>query len=103
MPKKLTKEIIMRKLEENKTKIRSLGVTELVLFGSYAKGEQTSKSDLDFLVEFQRGRGLFDDYIHLLHFLEDIFQKKIDLGKKNLIRKELKPYILSGAQVAAQI
>ena len=34
---KLTKEIIIRKIEENKEKIRSFGVVELTLFGSYAR------------------------------------------------------------------
>ena len=93
----------MRKLEENKTKIRSLGVTELILFGSYARGEQTSKSDLDFLVEFQKGRGLFDDCFNLLQLLRKMFNKEIDLVKPALIREELKEEILGGMKIEAEV
>ena len=48
----LTKKSILEKIKENKKKIKSLGVKKLWLFGSYAKDEQTEKSDIDFLVEF---------------------------------------------------
>jgi len=99
----LTKEVIIQKLEQNKIKIRSFGVSKLALFGSYARDEQKNKSDIDLLVEFEKGRGLFDDYIKLLHFLEDLFGKEVDLGEPALIREELKSYILEGVKVEARI
>ena len=99
----LTKEEIMKKIEQNKDKIRSFGVTKLTLIGSYAYGEQTKDSDIDFLVEFKKGRGLFDDYVHLLHFLEDLFKIEIDLGDQHLVRDELKEFILGGKKVEAKI
>lgn len=101
--KNITKEIILETLFQNKIKIREFGVKTLILFGSYARGEQNSTSDIDFLVEFEEKRGGVDDYIGLLHFLEDTFEKKIDLGKKHLIREELKEEILGGIQHVAKI
>ncbi len=95
----LTKEVIIQKLEQNKVKIRSFGVSKLILFGSYARDEQKNKSDIDFLVEFEKGRGLFDDSVRLLHFLEDSFNKKIDIGKAELLREEIKPSVLNGAKI----
>lgn len=73
------------------------------MFGSHAMGEATAESDLDFLVEFEDGRGLFDDYIGLLQFLENLFGKEVDLVKPKLVREELKPYILEGKQIEARI
>lgn len=99
----LSKEIILEVLHKNKDVIREFGVKKLILFGSYAKGEQKNTSDIDFLVEFEKKRSLFDDYVGLLHFLEDTFNKKIDLGKMHLIRDELREDILSGVQYAAEI
>ncbi|SRR3989338_9503155 len=99
----LTKGEIIRKIEENKGKIREFGVKKLILFGSYARNESAKGSDVDFLVEFEEGRGLFDDFVHLLHFLEDLLDKEIDLGEENLLREELKPYILEGEKVEANI
>lgn len=83
-------------IEENKEKIRSFGVEKLILFGSYAEKKASEKSDLDFLVEFEEGRGGFRDYIHLLQYLEDLFDRDIDLVKRHLVKDELKPYIWGG-------
>ena len=99
----LTKESIIAKLEENKKKIKSYGVRRLVLFGSYAAGVAKEESDIDFLVEFEKGRGLFDDYVNLLHFLEDLFHKRIDLGESHLIRNELRENISGGKKFEARI
>lgn len=99
----LTKEEIIQKIEQNRLKIRSFGVTKLTLFGSYANNEATEKSDIDFLVEFKKGRGLFDDYSGLLNLLEDLFHKKIDLGEPRLLREEFKESILGGEKIEARI
>ena len=99
----LRKEDIMRKIKENKKAIKGFGVKKLVLFGSYARNEGSKDSDIDFLVEFEEGRGLFDDFIHLVHFLKDLLGKEIDLGEEHLLRKELKSCILEGEKVEAKI
>ena len=39
---------------------RRYGVTEMHVFGSTARGEDTPESDIDFLVEMEPGRSLFD-------------------------------------------
>ena len=99
----LNKDEIIKRIEENKKKVREFGVNKLLLVGSYAKDKVAKKSDIDFLVEFDPGRGLFDDFINLLHFLEDLFGKKIDLGEPDLLREEVREHILGGEQVEAQI
>lgn len=99
----LTKEEIIRKIEENREKIRGFGVRKLALFGSYARNEGREGSDIDFLVEFVEGRGLFDDFVHLLHFLKDLFGKEIDLGEEHLLREELKPSVIEGEKVEAKL
>jgi len=50
------------------------------VFGSFARGEQTKKSDLDILVSFTVGSkiNLFN-YIHIVNDLKQITGKKIDL------------------------
>jgi len=99
----LTQNQILATLEKNRQKIRSFGVRRLALFGSYATGNATAQSDLDFLVEFEKGRGLFDDYTELLQFLEQLFNKQVDLVKPKLVREELRSHILEGKQVEARI
>lgn len=99
----LTKEIILETLHNNKVKIRSFGVKKLILFGSFASNKQKETSDIDFLVEFEKKRGNYDDFIKLLHFLEDTFNKKIDIIEPEYIREELKPYILGGELYEARV
>lgn len=99
----LTKKLIIKKIEENKDTLKSFGVKKLILFGSYAAGKAKKSSDLDFLVEFAAGRGLYDDYVGLSRFLERLFKKKVDIVKPALLREELKESILRGAQIEAQI
>jgi predicted nucleotidyltransferase len=98
-----TQKEIIHRIEENREKIRSFGVRELILVGSYAKGEASEESDIDFVVEFEKGRGLFDDYVHLVQFLRDLFNKDVDVGEKHLIREELRNRILGDNKIEARI
>ena len=99
----LTKEQIMKKIEENKKKLIDFGVKKLTLFGSYANDQAEENSDIDFLVEFHPKRGLFDDYFYLLQFLKELFNKEVDLVKPSLIREGLKESILGGEKIEAEI
>ena len=61
----------------------------LGLFGSYVKKAAHEHSDL--LVEFEKLS--FDNYMGLRIFLEDLFEKKIDLAISNSVKPGLKPCI----------
>jgi hypothetical protein len=63
------------------------------IFGSYVRGDQTDDSDIDVLVEFQRGADLFD-FVGLSQFLEAHLSCKVDVVTVNSLREELKPYVL---------
>ena len=75
------KQKIVPLLKENK-------VTKAGIFGSYARGEQTKKSDVDILVEIDDDIGLLE-FVHIKEL-----KKKVDLVEYNGIRKELKERIL---------
>lgn len=55
------------------------GVKRIGVFGSFARNEQTRSSDVDVLVEFADGKATFDNFMHLVYFLEDLFSRKVDL------------------------
>lgn len=67
-------------------------ISELALFGSYARGDYNSKSDIDILVDFNAGIDGFD-YIRIAHELEDIFQSKIDLVSRKGIKPSYLPFV----------
>jgi uncharacterized protein len=66
------------------------GVETIGVFGSYTRGEQTQKSDVDILVTFREDAypGFFK-FLDLEEFLEKDLGLKVDLVSKGA----LKPYI----------
>ncbi len=74
---------------------RKYRVTEIGIFGSFARGEQRHRSDIDILVEFEQRNipGLLK-LIELERYLEKILRKRVDLVRKGGIRPELRKSIL---------
>ena len=69
---------ILRRLSENRLYIQQhFDVEKVGLFGSYAKGVATDRSDIDIYVEFRHKS--FDNVVGLWTFLEDLYGKKVDL------------------------
>lgn len=73
------KYIILKTLRENKDTIKSYGVAKIGLFGSYARGGEDNKSDIDFIVIFEKGKKTFDNFMDLCFLLENIFNRKVDV------------------------
>lgn len=87
-----SREGILKILEANKNGLKKFGVRKLALFGSYARGEESSTSDLDFLVDFDRVS--FDAYMDLKFYLENLFGRKVDLVLIETLKERLKKSIL---------
>ena len=80
-------EEIKRILRRHKPLLASkFHVKEIGLFGSYVRGDETSNSDIDILVEFKKPIGL--EIVDLKDYLEQILGVKVDLvSKKAVVRK----------------
>lgn len=72
------------------------GVMKIGLFGSYVRGEQRKRSDIDILVSFSRDIDRFD-FLDLKEFLEAKLQHKVDL----VMETALKPAI--GQRILAEV
>jgi predicted nucleotidyltransferase len=87
----------MEEIEEIKKKIipilKKFNVTKAGIFGSYARGENKKKSDVDILAEIDNKYSLFE-VIGLKIELEKAVKKKVDLVEYALIRKEIRESIL---------
>ena len=81
-----TKETILKKLRDIKPLLKEkYQLTELALFGSYARDEQTPQSDIDIMVLTDRIS--FRDYCKMYYFIEDIFaDTKVEIVSKKAIR-----------------
>lgn len=68
----LNKEIILQKLRVIKPVLQQkYNLTELALFGSYARDEQTAASDIDIMVKMSTPD--FRNYSNIYHSLEEVF------------------------------
>ncbi len=99
----LTSKNILTLLEQNKAIIKKYGVKRIGLFGSYLRNEQKPTIDIDILVEFEKGKITFDNYMDLKFFLEDLFKCRVDLVISEAIKPELKPEILGSVKYASGI
>lgn len=89
----MTKDDIIEALQKAKQEARERYRAEIMgFFGSYARGEDHEKSDLDVLVEFREGATL----LHLTglgNFLEQRLNCPVDVVSKRAVRKEIAPHI----------
>ena len=49
------------------------------LFGSFVRNTHDQGSDIDLIVEFKSSYKTFDNFMDLAFFLEDLFDRKVDL------------------------
>lgn len=75
-------------LLKERFKVKRIGI-----FGSFVKGQQRKKSDIDILVEFRETIGLFE-FMDLAEFLENSLGLKVDLVTKNALKPLLRDAIL---------
>lgn len=94
-----SREEVLKIIEQNAVALRKLGVRRLGLFGSYARGEATPESDLDFVVEFSDKS--FDAYMDLKSYLEELFRSRVDLVTVSSIKPRLLPIIQREAVYAS--
>jgi predicted nucleotidyltransferase len=58
------------------------------IFGSYARGEETRKSDIDIMVRFDKNATItLIDYAGIMIDLEDLLHKKVDLVQEGTLYK----------------
>ena len=69
------------------------GVKSLLLFGSVARDEATSSSDVDLLVEFNRPVGYFGLFALQAH-LEELLGCPVDLGTPESLKPRLRERVM---------
>lgn len=68
-------------------------ISYVALFGSFARGEETKKSDVDLVVRFSKQIGLFE-FSGIKLGLEKKLKRKVDLVTEGSINKHVKKYIM---------
>jgi uncharacterized protein len=81
---------IIEKLKEREADLRAQGVTHAALFGSVARGEQCSDSDIDIMVDLDPTIVVtIFDYAGVKDFISGMFDSPVDV----VSREGLKPLV----------
>jgi predicted nucleotidyltransferase len=90
-----TKPELLNLLFQNRDIIKSFGIKELGLFGSFVSNKNINKdSDIDFLIDFLPNQKNYDNYIGLAFYLEELTGRKIELVTKESLSPYIGPHIL---------
>jgi predicted nucleotidyltransferase len=81
----VNKQDIILKLRDIKPLLyKKYGVTELALFGSYSRDEQTPQSDIDILVDTNVPHGF--SFLNIVYELDALFDKEVQVVSKGAIK-----------------
>lgn len=73
--------------------LRPFKPVEVGIFGSFARDEERSDSDIDILIDFGNTRLTLFDLVHIGDELEEKLGRKVDLVTRRGLSPLLKPYI----------
>lgn len=91
-----TKKEILDFLQINRQYIMNkYHISQLGLFGSFARDEQTSESDVDVLIEIKEGtQNIYDLKVSLKKYLSQAFDRSVDLAREKYLKPYAKEHIL---------
>ena len=88
----ITLSLAKKVLRKNKSYLQQkYFIDEIGIFGSYTRGEQNSKSDIDLFVSFRKPIGL--EFVDLSEELEELLNHKVDLVSKGALKKRMFEFI----------
>ncbi len=90
-------ELLQEKREDILHIASKRGATNVRVFGSVARGEADSESDIDLLVDLEPGRSLFDLGGFLMD-LQDLLGHKVDVVTERGLRERIRDRVLREAK-----
>ena len=94
----LTKQQIVGAIRKSNVELTSFGVKTIGLFGSFARDQASTESDIDILVDFDSDKKTYDNFINTCFLLEELLGRKIEVVTTESLSPYLKPYILKDVE-----
>jgi hypothetical protein len=84
-------EAVLSTLRQHEIALRERGVRHAALFGSVARGEDRSNSDIDILVEFDpEAHVTVFDYVGVKDFITTLFDQHVDVIDREALKPQLR-------------
>jgi predicted nucleotidyltransferase len=79
-------------LRRSERALRERGVMRAALFGSLARGDNRSDSDIDIMIEIDPDiRMTVFDYVDLKEYIADLFDEPVDVVNRNALKSHIRP------------
>lgn len=95
------KQALISLLKANSQRLKSYGVSNLSIFGSFTTGKINDDSDVDLLIDFDPNEKSYDNFMDLSFFLEDLLGRKVEVVTPNSLSKHIGLHILKQAEHVA--
>jgi predicted nucleotidyltransferase len=89
----MNREEVLQILRLHQDELKNLGVKSLELFGSVARNEANSDSDVDLLAELLEPMTLLQ-FISIKQYIEDLLNCSVDLGTKDTLHELLRETVI---------
>jgi hypothetical protein len=90
------RDYILATKKTHKQDLFKFSIRNIGLFGSYVRNEQSDKSDIDILIDFNPDKENFDNYMAVCDLIEGLFKdKRIEIVTKNGLSPYIGPGILN--------
>lgn len=88
----MNREQVIATLRAHEPELRHRGVLHAALFGSLARNEAQSSSDIDILIEVVPGApiGVFE-YVGITQYLDDLFPTHVDVANRDRLKPLVRP------------
>lgn len=86
------REAILNLLRMHRSELTQMGVRSIALFGSAARDKLMADSDIDLLADLIPPY-TFDRYVQVKFYLEDLFNRPVDLIMKETLKPRVRPYV----------
>ena len=89
----MNREELLKLLRKHEATLsRRFGITELSLYGSFAREDAADHSDVEFLVRFKAPPKWWQ-YFAAHAYLEETLGRPVDMAARSEIRAEIRPYV----------
>ena len=97
----MDKDHVISKLKAHEQELRAAGIVHLSVFGSVARGQASSQSDVDLLAEFDKSKPLtLVSLGSLQNRLATILGVEVDLSSEDWMRESVRTKAISEAVLA---
>ncbi|MDX2189007.1 MAG: nucleotidyltransferase domain-containing protein [Bacteroidota bacterium] len=92
----MNREYIIQSIKSIKPFLQENGISTIGIFGSYSFSEATESSDIDILIDFEKNKETFSNFLTVCEALENLFpNKKTDIVTTKGLNKYIGPLIMN--------